>query len=71
MSSEKNAIEQVLKSFEQAWNKHDVDAFSLLFATDADFTNVFGIQSHGREAIKQFHGPLFISMFKTELSLLL
>jgi uncharacterized protein (TIGR02246 family) len=67
MNTEKNAIEQVLKNFEETWNGHDVNDFSLLFATDADFTNVFGMQSHGREAIKQFHAPLFATMFKSSI----
>ena len=67
MSSEKKSIEQSLKSFEEAWNKHDANAFSLLFANDADFTNVFGMPVHGRDAIEQFHAPIFSSIFKSSI----
>jgi uncharacterized protein (TIGR02246 family) len=67
MNSEKDSIDRSLKSFEQAWNKHDANALSLLFASDADFTNVFGMPAHGREAIEQFHAPMFSSMFKSSI----
>jgi uncharacterized protein (TIGR02246 family) len=64
MSKEKEAIQRTLSNFEEAWNNHDVKAFSLVFAHDADFTNVFGQTSQGRSAIEQFHAPMFSTMFK-------
>jgi uncharacterized protein (TIGR02246 family) len=38
-----------------------------LFANDADFTNVFGVPVHGRDAIEQFHAPMFSSIFKSSI----
>jgi hypothetical protein len=35
-------IKEVLKSSVEAWNQHDAQAFSMVFAEDADFTNVLG-----------------------------
>ena len=64
MSTEEQAIKQVIDNFEEAWNKHDAKAYSLVFAEDADFTNVFGQKAHGRAAIEQFHAPIFQTIFK-------
>lgn len=64
MSTEEQTIKQVIYNIEEAWNKHDAKAFSLLFAEDADFTNVFGQKAHGRAAIEQFHAPMFQTIFK-------
>ena len=33
-------VNAVVHGFEDAWNRHDMDAFGALFATDADFVNV-------------------------------
>ena len=58
------AISQFLDRFLDAWNKHDVHAFALLFAEDADFTNVAGTHAQGRAAIEAFHTTPFATMFK-------
>jgi uncharacterized protein (TIGR02246 family) len=62
--ADRAAIEQTLSAFLAAWNAHDAHAFSLTFATDADFTNVFGVHEHGRAAVESFHAPAFASVFK-------
>jgi uncharacterized protein (TIGR02246 family) len=59
------AIEQTLAAFLAAWNAHDAHAFSLTFATDADFTNVMGVHARGRTAVESFHAPAFATVFKT------
>ena len=63
-SKDEDAIRNVLASFIEAWNKHDAKAFSLVFAEDADFTNVRGTSASGRTEIEQFHAPLFATRFK-------
>ena len=57
-------IEKVLAGFIEAWNKHDAKAFSMVFAEDADFTNVRGVGASGRVEIEKFHAPLFATRFK-------
>ena len=57
-------ISKVLADFLAAWNKHDARAFSLVFAEDADFTNVAGISAHGRAEVEKFHAPRFATTFK-------
>ena len=58
------AIMKTLGDFVAAWNKHDAKAFSMVFAEDADFTNVRGTSATGRAEIEKFHAPLFATRFK-------
>lgn len=58
------AIKKVLTDFIEAWNKHDAKAFSIVFAEDADFTNVRGTSAHGRMEVEKFHAPMFATRFK-------
>jgi uncharacterized protein (TIGR02246 family) len=57
-------IKQVLTGFVDAWNQHDAKAFSMLFAEDADFTNVRGMSAHGRMEVEKVHAPRFATNFK-------
>jgi len=57
-------IHQVLVDFVSAWNNHDAKAFSMVFAEDADFTNIRGMGAHGRTNIDSFHAPVFRTLFK-------
>src|SRR6478609_4789466 len=59
------AIHMVIERLARAWNVHDPKAYSLAFAEDADFTNVFGQSFHGRQAIEAQHAPIFLTMFKS------
>jgi uncharacterized protein (TIGR02246 family) len=47
-----------------SWNVHDANAFAAVFRVDANFTNVFGIELLGREAIAQGHAHIFATMFR-------
>ncbi len=58
-------VNAVVHGFEDAWNRHDMDAFSMLFATDADFVNVVGMRWVGRDAIKQHHAASHATIFKS------
>ncbi|MGH9900770.1 MAG: SgcJ/EcaC family oxidoreductase [Pyrinomonadaceae bacterium] len=58
------AIRKVLADFVEGWNKHDARAFSMVFAEDADFTNVRGVSAHGRAEVEKFHAPLFATRFR-------
>lgn len=61
---EEERIRKVLADFMEAWNRHDAKAFSMVFAEDADFTNVGGKSAHGRAEVEKFHAPRFASKFK-------
>lgn len=58
------AVKAVLRGFEEAWNRHDMDAFGRLFADDADFVNVRGTRWIGRPAIQQAHTASHAAQFK-------
>jgi len=63
-ATEEASIRHVLDAFMDAWNKHDAEAFSMVFVEDADFTNVRGMGAHGRTEIAKFHAPMFATNFK-------
>jgi uncharacterized protein (TIGR02246 family) len=58
-------VNAVVHGFEDAWNRHDMDAFAILFATDADFVNVMGMRWEGRDSIKQHHAASHATIFKS------
>jgi uncharacterized protein (TIGR02246 family) len=63
-SIDEMGIQKVLADQVEAWNRHDAKAFSMVFAEDADFTNVVGMSAHGRAEVEKFHAPMFATIFK-------
>jgi uncharacterized protein (TIGR02246 family) len=63
-TGEENRIQNSLNDFVKSWNIHDPKLFSMVFAKDADFTNVKGLTAHGRADIETFHKKPFETMFK-------
>lgn len=57
------AIKQVFVDFYQSFSKQDAHATAMTFAEDGDFTNMFGIQVHGRSAIER----RFVALYKGNL----
>jgi len=57
------AIKQTFADFYQSFSRQDAHATAMTFAEDGDFTNMFGIHIHGREAIEQ----RFVTLFKGNL----
>ncbi len=57
-------ISAVVRGFEDAWNRHDMDAFAKLFSADADFVNVVGMRWIGRDTIRQRHAASHATMFR-------
>jgi len=64
MSTEMIAVNRVVEAFAEAWNMHDMNAFSELFAEDAEFVNVVGLWWKGRAEIKAAHEFTHQTMFK-------
>ena len=64
MSTQIIAVNRVVEAFAEAWNKHDMNAFSELFAEDAEFVNVVGLWWKGRAEIKAAHEFTHQAMFK-------
>lgn len=61
---DEEAVKAVVRAFEEAWNRHDMDSFASLFADDADFVNVRGRRWLGRPAIKEAHVASHTTIFK-------
>jgi uncharacterized protein (TIGR02246 family) len=58
-------VRTVVNGFEDAWNRHDMHALAMVFATDADFVNVVGMRWVGREEIEKAHSASHATIFKT------
>jgi uncharacterized protein (TIGR02246 family) len=55
---DEKAIRGLIAAFGNALTDLDARAFSMVFHHGADFTNVWGVTAHGRQAIQEFHRPL-------------
>lgn len=64
MNDPRQPVEQVVRAFGEAWNRHDMDAFAALFAEQAEFVNVVGLWWKGREEIKRAHIATHATLFK-------
>ena len=53
------AIKQVCADFSENFSRHDAHGVAMTFAEDADFTNMGGRHSHGREDIEKWFASLF------------
>ncbi len=58
------AIKQVFANFYEAFSRQDAHATAMTFAAEGDFTNMFGIHVHGREAIEKRFAALFAGNLK-------
>ena len=62
--TDEQAIGEILKQFESAWNRYDAASIAALFAEDATFIHVFGGQLDGRSAIESSHRVIFDTIYK-------
>lgn len=62
--SNETEIRATVAALEGAWNAHDADAWTAMFVADANFTNVFGIEMIGRQAILGSHRHIMATMFR-------
>ena len=60
------AIEAIAASFQDTWNRHDMDGLASLVAEDVDFVTVVGAQGweKGRKEFKDGHAAVHKTMFK-------
>ena len=61
---DEHEILQVESRWEDAWNRHDMDALAGLFTKDADFIQVNGRRWVGTEEIRKNHAAVHAMMFK-------
>lgn len=58
------AIQTVVQSEADAWNRGDAEAFAAHYAENGSFTNVIGQQLYGRAAFVQQHAMIFSTIYK-------
>jgi uncharacterized protein (TIGR02246 family) len=58
------AIRQIIADQVTAWNAGDGKAYSVRFAEDGGFTNIFGMVMYGHEAFERRHSEIFATFFK-------
>jgi len=63
-SADEAAIRKCVMGMQEAWNHHDMKAFSNLFTEDADFVNVAGKWWKGRAEIGQKHAAVHATIFR-------
>ncbi len=56
--------EHVALAFTNAWNRHDIDEFASLFASDANFVNVVGVWWKNRSEIEAAHRATHETIFR-------
>lgn len=64
MSVTNSKPEHVAAAFADAWNRHDMDEFASLFASDANFVNVVGVWWKNRSEIEAAHRAAHDTMFR-------
>lgn len=63
-ADDEQAIKQVEARWQDAWNRHDVDALAALFTEDASFVQVAGRRWDGPEDIRKNHALVHAMQFK-------
>jgi uncharacterized protein (TIGR02246 family) len=64
MAADEAAIRHLVERYSDAFNHHDAQAVAVLYAPDADFTNMYGGSQHGRPAIERVYANLFSGRLK-------
>ncbi|MBZ5607329.1 MAG: SgcJ/EcaC family oxidoreductase [Acidobacteriia bacterium] len=64
MTNDEQAIQDILRQLEAAWNASDSVGFAAAFAEDANFIQIFGGQLDGRGAIEASHRSIFDTIYK-------
>ena len=62
-STDRAALENIVRQLEAAWNAGDGSAFAAPFAADADFVNIRGDHFRGRDAIAAGHSAIFRTIY--------
>ena len=62
--ADSSAIKQTCAEFSGNFSRHDAHGVAMTFAEDADFTNMNGRHSHGRNDIEHWFAGLFLGNLK-------
>ena len=59
MNDDRTAVMLLVYALEDAWARHDADAYGALFTSDATYTTFLGTRYRGRSEIVESHRALF------------
>lgn len=62
--TDEQSVRQVVDAYEQAWNKHDVDAMTSLFTDDIEWINIVGMWWRGLPEVKRGYVWIHETMLK-------
>jgi uncharacterized protein (TIGR02246 family) len=68
MTTDEQAVQNILQQFETAWNHYDSVSIGALFVEDATFIHIFGGQLDGRSAIEASHRVIFDTIYKGSIA---
>jgi uncharacterized protein (TIGR02246 family) len=60
----KPTVKRLATQWQEAWNKHDMDALASLVAEDVGFVTVSGAWLRDRKAFKEHHAQMHVMQFK-------
>jgi uncharacterized protein (TIGR02246 family) len=63
-SKDLEAIKQIEKDWQEAWNRHDMKALTALMAQDVDFISVTGTWLKGQKEFEEHHAARHAMQFK-------
>jgi uncharacterized protein (TIGR02246 family) len=63
-ASDEQSVRQVATAYEEAWNKHDMNAMASLFTEDAEWVNIVGMWWRGLLEVKRGHQWVHEVLFK-------
>ena len=64
MTGDEQAIDDILKKIEAAWNAGDSKAYADSFAEDVSFIHIYGGQLDGRGGVEAAHRQIFDTVYK-------
>jgi len=64
LTTDEQAIHEIVRQLETSWNASDSKGFAAPFVGDADFIQIYGLQMEGRPAIDSSHRHIFDTIYK-------
>jgi uncharacterized protein (TIGR02246 family) len=63
-TADEQAIKEIQRRWDEAWNKHDIQAFGAVVAEDVRFVNVAGVVLTGRAEFERLQTRTHATQFK-------
>jgi len=67
VASDEQSVRQVATAYEEAWNKHDMNAMASLLTEDAEWVNIFGMWWRGLPEVRRGHQWVHEALVKNTL----